>query len=320
MISLEVLHSDSTASLSPGRIIDGDVEDFQYSLRPFPETNPAHAVRPSKLLRNYYRRQLSFKEDVVNAVIGAVNAFEGLSITDQQMYATHFYGVPMFWGPELRENTPTRSFMTHMAWLDFADNPISPFFDTTTNLFPSWSWASIKAQQSSTKLGLLNLLLAQEVSVHHQEDMHVWLVAHTGHRVNLNDYASQSSRHEQFQQNIFVTSWAIDCRLQKGEEKNGEAGAFSLSGFSRGRLHVDYLDQAPNEDVIVFFLGAGTSAEDDALHEGLVAFSIVGKTGTSTYRRVGLYYDWFAVGNDLQAYLDVLRPNRDWELRELQLI
>jgi hypothetical protein len=144
MHSLEVLHSKCTASLSPDWVVDRDAEYFQSFLHAFHETSSVFVNLYGKLCE-YYRRELSFKEDIVKAVIGVVNASEDRSDKGQLIHSTHFNGVPLSFDPEVPTNTPTATFLKHMAW-SYPGNKLSQLSDARTDLFPSWSWASIKAQ------------------------------------------------------------------------------------------------------------------------------------------------------------------------------
>jgi hypothetical protein len=311
MNSLEVLHSKSTASISPDRVVDGDVERLLLHLWAFPETKPG-SIPLFELLRKYYPRQVSFKEDIVNAVIGAVNAFEGCTTTGQLVSTTHFHGVPMSFGLGLPESTPTMTFLSYMAWAEVGNCSIWPLFDdTSTDLFPSWSWASVKAQRQSADPGRLYFHLIDKDLVVHQGDIRVWLVDRNGHRVNLNDYATKSFRYEQFLPRIFLTSWAVNCRLWK----------HSLSGFSAGWIFLDRPSQPTHADVVAVYLGTWCSLGIES--ERGSACLIVRTTDGVSYRRIGLYYQSFGIKCELdgvKASLDRFRPDGGWELRELMLV
>lgn len=95
------------------------------------------------LLKDYYRRQLSFKSDIIDAFTGIFSAFDRSPMIAGSV--THFYGIPILYSREHMDQAQT-SFLDNLHWRIYGSKT---GVSSNTNLFPSWSWAFVKASESA---------------------------------------------------------------------------------------------------------------------------------------------------------------------------
>jgi hypothetical protein len=279
-----------------------------------------------QLLEEYYQRNLSFAQYTVSAFIGIVNAFGGHFSTlkaesdTECIRAMHFYGLPLFFNSV----SPTKTFANSLAWWIHHDNEMWDTQARTTDLFPSWTWASIKASLHPHKAGTLNFSLSSW-NVTHQEAIQIWILSSSGERVDMESYPSiREVRHDDqdFEKTIFIHSWATPCRLdaQTSMHSKSYEGHRELLGFAPGVLHLDFPMQQIGVDLVAIHLGTL-----DGLHANYAraVFLVVQDSGSSVFRRVGLYVsDIVPIGSagGLRGLLDAISPESAWEFKTLAII
>ncbi|KAF2828759.1 hypothetical protein CC86DRAFT_404649 [Ophiobolus disseminans] len=100
------------------------------------------------LLREYYKRQLSFDSDILDAITGIINASRhGNEVNN----LTHFYGVMIVYHAGIPD-TIRISYLIGLLW----DVTEHGFHAPSSKTFPSWSWASVKAARPATAPGTLH--------------------------------------------------------------------------------------------------------------------------------------------------------------------
>jgi hypothetical protein len=153
---------------SPVQSVSGiDLEElYRVFPRGFAESHedaPDRSVRSyARYLNNrlceYYKRQLSFGTDTIDAFLGIINFCRAASMGQK---ITQFYGVLFSYDDTSGHDLPRASFLEGLMW------SISPPMhdevlrrETTLyvvpHTFPSWSWASAKATLPADALGDLN--------------------------------------------------------------------------------------------------------------------------------------------------------------------
>ncbi|KAF1837044.1 HET-domain-containing protein [Decorospora gaudefroyi] len=186
---------------------------FRALYRVFPHGGIGHTEMDMKRrLIEYYRRQLSFKTDIIHAFAGIVNAFNSSKIL--QGKATHFYGIPIIYADE-NLDLATESFVLNLTWSIHFSSTTRPDPIQRTDAFPSWSWASAKADQADTTPGEL---LHESYHIDHidippwaQNDTQVH-VHHVQHgEMDMPTFIHQNHGYEHFLPRIKVTSWVLDC-------------------------------------------------------------------------------------------------------------
>jgi hypothetical protein len=95
-------------------------------------------------LKEYYQRHLSYRTDAIHAFSGICN----MQRTDAGPVAlTHFYGIPIAF-PGIEHRT-SEVFIEALTWrILHRDSVVEPL--AFPLLFPSWSWASVKARSSGS--------------------------------------------------------------------------------------------------------------------------------------------------------------------------
>jgi hypothetical protein len=125
--------------------------------RVFPPYVTAQGSKDLKLrLSEYYQRQLSFPADIVDAFAGIVNACDLSSEVFNNNYENgalaHFYGVLIHYDIGALDSIRI-SFLEGLRWdVSFPDFWYRP---PPSNIFPSWSWAAIKAARQAHYPGTL---------------------------------------------------------------------------------------------------------------------------------------------------------------------
>jgi hypothetical protein len=163
------------------------------------------------LLMEYYRRQVSFTTDIIHAFAGIINAFDNSEYFHDR--ATHFYGIPIIYNnTELARATV--SFKENLAW-ETVPSTANLIPTKRTDIFPTWSWASAKADQKEHTprrlfqvpyriADLRSPLSTAEVRVEHRVHGEMDISAFTIH----------DDGYEHFFPYINVTSWVLDCDVR----------------------------------------------------------------------------------------------------------
>jgi hypothetical protein len=235
--------STSIESLSPGTSFDSAstlatgfaVRSVRFNSRNFPievgfeelyGVFPHHSIggrtyRLSDRLCEYYKRQLSFVTDSIDAFLGIINFYSAMNSTEPNV--SQFYGVLFSYGKALRSGLPRESFLDQLLW-SIRWNRVTP--RELTHTFPSWSWASVKASQPVNALGDLmpstvwtddyNMYRDIEVRVQHEHDG-IFEIA---------DLPYQKDSYKHFMPWIDITTWTRPCRVSRRHIPFGEVALY----------------------------------------------------------------------------------------------
>jgi hypothetical protein len=263
-------------------------------------------------LQEYYQRTLSYPEDIIQAFLGIVHDF-GMAPGTDPLLATQVHGLPVFYRREPMVASPSATFARSLSWSISVENKTWDIPTTRSMLFPSWSWACIKANRHKASVGHLHFELNSDI-VSQQEDIRIWITCNSGDRIDLNDYITRIEHHNNADigKCIHIKTWTTPCQV---EVANGE---HSVSGFAEGYVRLDYPKLRPKDDVVTIYLGI----KQFSTRASFVAL-IAEKSGPETYRRIGLYNSYsnlHADGQDLQSFLNASCPSTDWELRTISLV
>lgn len=164
-------------------------------------------------LSEYYDRKLSYPSDVVDAFAGIVSSCD---LTNEYMHnsyedgrLTHFYGVLIHYDT-VAPDTIRISFLEGLHWRVLFPTP--EHSAPPSNLFPSWSWAAVKAAQPVDSPGALQPMISAarrpnrmwkdiDVDVHHRTHG-VQPIS----KLHGNDYTD-------YLPFIDITTWVQRCRL-----------------------------------------------------------------------------------------------------------
>ena len=178
-------------SLGAGIGHDNLIEFLNLDMRPTVQTL-------FRQIEEYYGRCLSFREDIIKAVTGIINAFEVGQDTDR-IRATQVFGLPVFYSqtsptfclPSEKKCsstvfTPTSTFAYSLIW-SMLVHPDIRYSGVTGILFPSWSWASCKAYYylANDCIVSWNALL---VNFSCEESLQVWINDDSGRSLELDHY------------------------------------------------------------------------------------------------------------------------------------
>lgn len=199
----------------------------------------------SKLLNEYYKRQLSFNTDTIHAITGIINNFQcephaappittasstiSFSPTCDSEHppeiatlpAKNFYGLPVIHYARHADGL-RQSFLHYLQWTVHTGESYDP--PPPSDLFPSWSWASHKANNSTKAINYLNMppmmgarpgygktwnYLGIEIDVSHVKDGPMSITQFHNH---TDDYMSFAPR-------IDITTWTLEVKLETSSSK-----------------------------------------------------------------------------------------------------
>ncbi|KAF1932678.1 HET-domain-containing protein [Didymella exigua CBS 183.55] len=191
-------------------------------------------------LKEYYQRRLSFKTDAIHAFSGICNAH----VTDAGPVAlTHFYGVPIVF-PDTCHQIAQTTFIEALNWrILHRDSVLEPLMFPL--IFPSWSWASVKARSSS------NSNEGEYIKPYHfctdQADLRISLQSKRGYQVELGKILAGHVRTEytSFEPVLCITGYVLRGCFTR--VVSGAAGA--------GGLQLDSRDVHDFSNVVALLLG-----------------------------------------------------------------
>jgi hypothetical protein len=236
-------------------------------------------------LSEYYKRQLSFNTDIIDAFRGIINAFNATKFAKQPsplMSVTHFYGVPVFssdQGPEV----PRMSLLKGLLWeVEQQGTPLP----AKAHIFPSWTWASAKANCSPNAPGELypaTWLWTYYYDKNMYEGIEVRL-SHLAHgAIDMENFPALVDDYTNFQPWLDVTTWTrpftiIQLNLDPLLVPSYDDKIFAL----RDSGAVD------EYELLAICLNGGLESSEKirASSQGL----LVVQAANGTYRRIGTYY------------------------------
>jgi hypothetical protein len=256
---------------------------FEELYRLFPHRNVGgHTGYLNDRLREYYKRQLSFGTDTIDAFLGIVNFYSTSQSTRTKI--TQFYGVLFSYGNTSERNLPRASFLEGLLWSIRTPNndhifgrKVTPYF--TPHTFPSWSWASAKAAQPANALVDL---LPQPILWQYDYDIYREIEVRAQHRRDgisqVEDLPYQEDDYKHFMPWIDITTWTRPCKVAQLSSGVGVVSLYSQDSTIQDQLALD------RAEVHAICLKA-TGFVDD---ENAVSISglLVVETEPGLYRRV----------------------------------
>ncbi|KAH7071341.1 heterokaryon incompatibility protein-domain-containing protein [Paraphoma chrysanthemicola] len=205
---------------------------FKGTYRAFPYRSISHdrdaAYALSHRLMEYYQRQLSYKSDIIDAFLGIFMAFDA---SDELRYSvTHFYGVPMYHDKSNPE-VARQSFLTSLLWFIKAENPGDVMY---SNTFPSWTWASVKADRPLRNPGKLDIHTTKTLRPDEfSKDIKIQLWHHDTGPMDIPTFVNQDDSWKAFYPFLDVTTWTRRCVVRLHDRGHLiQAGLFHMSGAS----------------------------------------------------------------------------------------
>ncbi|RYN16433.1 hypothetical protein AA0115_g12352 [Alternaria tenuissima] len=252
-------------------------------------------------IEEYCYRRLSFREDVIKAVTGIINAFELVQGTDR-IRATQVFGLPIFYSqtsstfclPSEKKCsptvfTPTSTFAYSLIWsMTLHDG--SRYSGVTDTLFPSWSWAIYKAHHDPISAGGF----AWETSLVNfscEESLQVWIHDESGSSLELDQYIKAGSQEDDrlLVPKISIRSWVVS--FNGAPYRNGNVDdAWALAwGFKKDFIMLDCPETPPSDGLAAIYLGSNQSSnstDDEKWKEAILL--MVEKVDDSTWCRIGV--------------------------------
>jgi len=198
--------SPSTSSLSG---------PLKNAYQVFPHRGIGRTVRDLETrLTEYYKRELSFQTDIVDAIAGIINAFHDSS--ESASSAKNFYGLPIFYqensepNHELHSHTARISFLNALRWtvtLPEHDTPIP------SDTFPSWTWASVKASLPAHAPGALHPHLGTETvftDIWTYKGVHITLWHQSQGPMDVSAFPAHPDDYKHFSPHFDIRTWTKD--------------------------------------------------------------------------------------------------------------
>jgi hypothetical protein len=355
MSGIPSLHISKTADLPLVSTMNYGTENLERFLEFYWARNARSVSALFYSLIDYYRRHTSHPEDIVRAFMGIINALE-LHADTVAIRATQIQGLPVVHSESLSTFCITRSGVKFTSW----SNPTSTFaFSLGWNLagneswnepvsrsqlFPSWSWASVKADRRLQSFGRLNFYPPESAELCQFEDLRAWVTLKSGDRVELEYYVSRLKNYvgEELGRTLYMRSWVtiLDSALVN---QTGNAVP-TLGGSNMYAKFPDYPMYQPRTDLVAMHIGSSLHWPErpnvaiKLLQRSTIVrcmFLILEKQDDLTWRRVGIQSgsgevfggktpqeivpkaQEFLIGIDMKGIWGV---RNDWELRTLCLI
>jgi hypothetical protein len=282
-----------------------------------------------KQIEEYCPRRLSFDNDIIKAFLGIINAFEMRHGADR-ICATHVYGLPIFYnkasstislplqnGEKLIALTPISTFLHSLMW--HVDHRTDEAYTAATDslLYPSWSFASIKALWKSPFYDNFQYIKFEEYlgAFSYQDDLHVWVKDASGASSELNNYARAWSEEvdREILPAISIESWVHSCRDSVDSQASDQIPTLA----DLGCFCPDSLDSqsGAGRNLMAVYLG-GTHVDRGRLKYLQATLLVVEMVDDSTWRRIGLLRSHY-VPRTL-SFLNHLKSG--WCMRTLSLV
>jgi hypothetical protein len=204
--------------------IDPDVTimPLDQNFEAFPERGLGSiAVDIYDRIQEYYRKELSYDADILNAISGILRAFQ------RTLKSTHFYGIPIMFDGEKDSVSPgdmlrylNVSLAVGLAWqvVDCRSQKVHQWYrpDASSSTFPSWTWAAYRTYQSKSDMGRLSFFYARawriawtigEVNL--DEAIRIRLYHRSGAKMSLLEYIKHEDDYSAFHPCLELTSMSI---------------------------------------------------------------------------------------------------------------
>ncbi|KAH7078076.1 heterokaryon incompatibility protein-domain-containing protein [Paraphoma chrysanthemicola] len=259
-------------------------DHFSNTYRVFPNRGVGSTLQDLRLrMSEYFRRQLSFESDIIDAFLGIINTFrisESPSIRVKQ-----FYGILVLSGDEDILDTAKPSFLTGLRW---SVEPDGPNNTSCSEVFPSWTWASAKAGGSAKIFGELHPQMYIPSSSSRRYEGIVVILARRGeegqaHNCSITEYSSYGDDYKDFWPWFDITTWTQQCDVQR---ISSDAGRVDIHGETETIYDSLALQLGQVHAVCTETTGYTWSHTPMIRIKGLLVVEVV----PGEYRRVGLFY------------------------------
>ncbi|KAF7678853.1 hypothetical protein GT037_002601 [Alternaria burnsii] len=331
MHGLENLPSRHPASPSPDPSLEAGI--CHDDLIAFPNLDMRSTVQTLYLqIEEYYDRRLSFREDSIKAVTGIINAFE-LGKGNDRIRATQVFGLPIFYNQtsptfclpsekkcNLTVFTPTSTFAYSLTWSAML-NKVTRYSGVTDTLFPSWSWASCKANRarmSSRGLTWQDPLVRFSC----EGSLQVWIHDESGRSLELNHYIKTLGQEDdrKLVPKISIRSWVVPCETKL----LGNDGALAWGFKTRDTIMLDSPWHSQVYGLAAIYLGSDPSLSDTDDESWIDAvLLVVRKVDDSTWRRIGVLRcsrKRVSHRESTLAWFNRINRKGGWEMRTLCLV
>jgi hypothetical protein len=314
-------------------------------------------------LTSYFPKHISHSEDIVKAFMGIVNALE---LHDHQItiHATQIHGLPVFHSEDLLDfcitpsslrfgclSSPTSTFAFSLSWIIDANKSWNEP-DSRSKLFPSWSWASVKANRHPQPVGGLEFSSTsstESADMYQHEDIQAWVAFRDGDPMTIEKYVSGLKDYtgDELDQTLWIRSWVTVLDL--AALLQCDTAVIKPDGTYIFAEHPDYPLYQPKGDLVAIHIGSLLDwhrTEVRRTGTGLLrefitlkcAFLILEKYDNLTWRRVGVHFAFPEDGFDGTTTVDkndvpkaretlinidrrgIWGVRKEWELRTLCLI
>jgi hypothetical protein len=360
IIGIPSLHTPRTVHSPLVSTTHYETERLEKSLEFYRARYEQSVTALFRRLITYFPKHLSHTEDVVKAFMGIFNALE---LHDHQIaiHATQIHGLPVLHSENLLDfritpsgvrsgclSSPTSTLAFSLGWLIMANwswnEPA-----TRSKLFPSWSWASVKANRHPQPVGGLEFPSRQSADVHQHEDIQAWVAFRDGDPMTIEKYVSGLKDYtgDELDQTLWIRSWVTVLDL--AALLQCDTAVIKPDGTYIFAEHPDYPLYQPKGDLVAMHIGSLLDwhrTEVRRTGTGLLrefiplncAFLILEKYDNLTWRRVGVHFalaeDEFdgtttVDKNDVPKARETLinidmrgiwGVRKEWELRTLCLI
>lgn len=302
----------------------------------------SEAVEIYDRLQDYYVRQLSYDNDILNAFSGIFRAFHILRASfrgyffakDRNTSATHFYGIPLLfssgafagiiaWNDEVLGDLNS-SLASGLAWRVYgcySGDYRAYQADMDTNAFPSWTWASLKTRLVRTNPGRLDFQFRRSTSLSPLDRaIRITLYHRDGTELNLVEYVRHEYDYTALLPQIDITSTVVSGSLLREG-----FGPVTFSACPKVPLHLHQDPRTVGEEVLAVYVGFDRKGDTIDM-----AFILVQPVGHEQYRHIGvLSHRVTSASFDGRFYkanrcdtglLRAICHGKEWHLQTLRLI
>jgi hypothetical protein len=269
---------------------------------------PDHGVGSTPLaiysrLSEYWTRGLSYETDILNAFSGIFQAFSKLQSVELVPLVHHFYGIPILHNrhsgsctvsPQVVEINGSNmcqastSFALGLAW------KVSTRFKATTaimqnDLFPSWTWASLKPCRSDSRAHS-SLKFYNDESNWTQvlrdldSTIKIRLCYSSGAELDLADYCEHQEDYTRFRPLLDIRSYVV--HVSTVSQYNSSAPkSIGISAFPRAWVWWQRKPPTVGEKLVALYVGT----TEPFPGSNQLVFILVKDNGEGEYCRVGVF-------------------------------
>jgi hypothetical protein len=281
---------------------------------------PAHVHDESHSLYDqiveYYDRQLSFDEDVLNALSGLFRAYMTKVVPHSNHQNTtditnHFFGIPIVSKFDSQRGVTHSSLAAGLSWRIATD---TPFLASSSNIqrkakkrsgWPSWSWASFKyaslefdkyAHEEFREYAQLKSRTT-EIGPDHGKDISVTLTRRDGTVMDLASFGAHKADYADFEPWLDITTWTYEittdnltCAFREHlNELKQEGAGTNFVGLDLNCMHLDPVYQLEvHRNLVVVFLHGGKVGSGDLFDTECVTTLLAEEVEPGLFKRVGL--------------------------------